>query len=129
MDKKYRIGFFAVVAAVVIILCVLYQVSYDYTIKREYARSEALLQSETETNRNEKEKSLSVKGSATKNEGYYLKNLQGYVVVYYRDQSTIYEMTEIAVDSLPSEVQGELLDGKYVETTEELYAFLQNYSS
>ena len=36
-----------------------------------------------------------VKGEAEKNEGYYLAELHGYVVVYLSDQSTIYEFTDL----------------------------------
>ena len=73
--------------------------------------------------------SISAEGAAVQDEGYYLSELQGYVAVYLSDRTTIYEFTEIPVSDLPEEVQQELTSGKYVETAEELYAFLENYSS
>lgn len=51
------------------------------------------------------------------------------MVVYLSDGTTIYEFTEIPLTDLPDEVQQEVASGKYVETAEELYAFLENYSS
>ncbi|OYP01270.1 hypothetical protein CG709_11305, partial [Lachnotalea glycerini] len=60
---------------------------------------------------------------------YYLKDENGYVTVYYIDKSTIYEYTNIAVDSLPEDLQEELVTGKYMSTMNELYNFLENYSS
>ena len=77
----------------------------------------------------EKEESVTTKGTAEKNEGYYLCELEGYVVVYLGDHETIYEMTEIPLDALPETVQEEVKDGKFVETARELYGFLENYSS
>ena len=46
-----------------------------------------------------------------------------------KDKTTIYELTEIPLTDLPEEIQQEIIKGKYVETAEELYAFLENYSS
>ena len=51
------------------------------------------------------------------------------MVVYLFDQSTIYEFTDIPFEELPKEVQTSVKQKKYVETEEELYAFLENYSS
>ena len=45
------------------------------------------------------------------------------------DKSTIYEFTDIPFEELPKEVQTNVKQKKYVETEEELYAFLENYSS
>ena len=42
---------------------------------------------------------------------------------------TIYEFTDIPFEELPKEVQTNVKQKKYVETEEELYAFLENYSS
>ena len=45
------------------------------------------------------------------------------------DKTTLYQLTNISLTSLPGEVQGEIQEGKYIETEKELYAFLENYSS
>ena len=95
-----------------------YQVSYQYVMDRQKMRQEE-----------EQKRSVAVKGTAEKNEGYYLAELHGYVVVYLSDQSTIYEFTDIVFDTLPKEVQTNVKQKKYVKTEEELYAFLENYSS
>jgi len=60
---------------------------------------------------------------------YYLINEGGFVTVYYIDKSTVYEYTNIALDSLPSNLQGEISAGKYITDLDELYNFLENYSS
>jgi hypothetical protein len=60
---------------------------------------------------------------------YYLINEGGFVTVYYIDKSTVYEYTNIALDSLPANLQDEISSGKYITDLDELYNFLENYSS
>ena len=75
------------------------------------------------------EKLTPAEGDAQKNSGYYLKDLNGYLAVYLQDGQTLYEYTDISVQELPEELQEEIISGKRIETTEELYGFLENYSS
>lgn len=118
MKKKYCIGFFVALFVFVSLLGIGYHVSYQYVMDRQMARQQ-----------DKQQRSVAVKGEAEKNEGYYLAELHGYVVVYLSDQSTIYEFTDIPFEELPKEVQTNVKQKKYVETEEELYAFLENYSS
>ncbi len=60
---------------------------------------------------------------------YYIMEEGGQVVVRYSDRTTLYEDTNISVDSLPPELQEELKRGKGVTEEGELYDFLENYSS
>lgn len=120
MKMKYCIGFFAGVFLLVSALGIGYQLSYQYAVERQEARLE------TEEQRIE---SITTKGNAEKNEGYYLSELHGYLVVYLSDKKTIYEVTNILLTELPDEVQREIKNGKYIATESELYGFLENYSS
>ena len=65
----------------------------------------------------------------TKNYSYFLVEEFGYVNIYLSDKESIYEYTEIPVNSLPEELQQEICIGKGIETEQELYDFLENYSS
>lgn len=94
MKKKYCIGFFVALFVFVSLLGIGYQVSYQYVMDRQMARQQ-----------DKQQRSVAVKGEAEKNEGYYLAELHGYVVVYLSDQSTIYEFTDIPFEELPKEVQ------------------------
>lgn len=60
---------------------------------------------------------------------YYLIAENGLVTVYYSDESTVYEYTNITTEDLPEELKEEILKGKYIKTLDELYNFLENYSS
>ena len=73
--------------------------------------------------------SIATKGNATKEEIYYLKEVDGYVVVYKEDKETIFEVTSIRVEALPEEIKAEVRNEKKIEGTKKLYGFLENYSS
>lgn len=60
---------------------------------------------------------------------YFLIEEGGFVTVYYIDKSTVYEYTNISLKSLPSELQEDIKVGKYISDLNELYNFLENYSS
>ena len=45
------------------------------------------------------------------------------------DKETPFEYTDIPYDELPALLREEIRNGKYIESTEELYGFLENYSS
>ena len=120
MKTKYRIGFFMAVFLFVSLLGIGYQISYHYVSDKQQAESQEL-EKETE--------SITTKAIVEKNEGFYLYELHGYVAVYLYDRETIYELTDISIDSLPSDVKNEVEKGKYIQTTKELYGFLENYSS
>lgn len=120
MKLKHSIGFFAGAFLVFSILGIGYQLSYQYALDKHEAKAELAKQ---------KQESVTAQGEASKNEGYYICGLHGYIVVYLNDKKTIFEVTNIALTHLPKELQEEIKDGKYVETEEELYGFLENYSS
>ena len=45
------------------------------------------------------------------------------------DKQTVYIETDIRVDLLPEELQQQIIQMMWVENQEELYNFLENYSS
>lgn len=75
------------------------------------------------------EETVTADGHALKEDCYYLKNVNGYVVVFLSDKKTAYEYTDILCEELPEAVREEIANGKYIENQEELYGFLENYSS
>lgn len=64
-----------------------------------------------------------------KDMGYYLMVADHFIVVYKEDKQTLYMNTDILLESLNEALQTEIMQGKYVETEEELYNFLESYSS
>ncbi len=62
-------------------------------------------------------------------DGYYLMVADHYVIVYQADRKTIYMNTDILLSSLSSELQKEIIQGKYIENEQTLYNFLESYSS
>lgn len=63
------------------------------------------------------------------NTGYYLMVADHFIVVYLEDKQTLYMNTDILLASLSDGLQAEIMQGKYIETEEELYNFLESYSS
>ena len=45
------------------------------------------------------------------------------------DDKTVYEYTQIMIHMLPADLQDKVNEGYYLENEEELYSFLENYSS
>ena len=59
----------------------------------------------------------------------YAKVTSEHATAYLSDKKTVYEYTDISLEDLPENLQKEIQNGKYIETSESLYGFLENYSS
>lgn len=63
-------------------------------------------------------------------EGEFLLKVENdYITVYTKKDSQVYEYTNIPLDALPEEMKREVLLGKTLKGEDELYSFLENYSS
>ena len=62
-------------------------------------------------------------------ETFYLMVENNLVNVYYKDKKTVYMYTDIALNTLPEDIQNEIINIKYIRSPEELYNFLETYSS
>lgn len=60
---------------------------------------------------------------------YILCEEDGYIIVFYADRETVYANTDIPLNSLSSQMQKEILEGKFIYSETELYNFLESYSS
>ena len=60
---------------------------------------------------------------------YYIKEQDGYVIVFESDERTVYEYTSIRVDELPEKMQESIKKGIKVDSLSQIYGFLENYSS
>jgi len=61
--------------------------------------------------------------------GYYLVNDNDIVAVYLSDLKTIFMNTSISIHDLSEELKQDILSLKFVESDEELFGFLEAYSS
>lgn len=64
-----------------------------------------------------------------KKSGYYLMVLDGKVVVMEEDKKTIYLTTDIYAEALSDSLKQELILGKFINDIEDLYRFLESYTS
>lgn len=60
---------------------------------------------------------------------FYLKVADHFIIVCEEDGQTLYMNTDILLDRLPDSLQREIMAGKSVASEEELYLFLESYSS
>ncbi len=60
---------------------------------------------------------------------YYIKDEDGRLVVYETKTQDIYAQTGIETETLPVEIQSKLETGIFFQTEEDLYNFLESYSS
>ena len=61
--------------------------------------------------------------------GFYARSFNGTIVILESDDKTVYEYTQIMIHMLPADLQDKVNEGYYLENEEELYSFLENYSS
>lgn len=62
-------------------------------------------------------------------ERYYLKLADDYLAVYHSDTDQIYFETGLKLTDLPEDLQEKAEEGISFSSLEELYSFLENYSS
>lgn len=125
MKLKYMIGFLSLLLMFTLFLSAGYRITYNNVLEKQKTLEKQVadtrsVQADTGLENNDREEN---------GEGYYLCELQGFVAVYLKDRTTLYELTEIAVSDLPEEMQSEIASGKYIDSQQELYGFLENYSS
>lgn len=121
MKKRYSIGFLIGMIFLTLVVVCAYQLSYDRAVRARKAEQKIL--------ENEQEYAMPTEGRTQKEDGYIIREKDGYVRVYYSDNETVYEYTTIEVCCLPENVQEELRKGKMVENVGQVYSFLENYSS
>lgn len=63
------------------------------------------------------------------NKGFYLMVADHYIIVYESDKQTVHLNTDILLSNLNEKLQREIIQGKYIEDEQELYHFLESYSS
>ena len=119
MKRQISISIF--LAILVIILALLYVKFFNDTKQNE----NGVL---TEENQNQKEEALTISQTYVYYP-YYLKEEYGRLVVYEAKTQTIYAQTGIETEYLPVEIQEDLKSGIFFESEEELYNFLESYSS
>lgn len=106
MSRRYSIGFLVGIILIIVLFVIIYEFSYQKALdENEKIKSERMVDS-----------------------NYYVKERDGYVVVYEGD-GTVYEYTSILSSELPGAVRREMETGIKLETLTEVYGFLENYSS
>lgn len=64
-----------------------------------------------------------------KNSMFYIISEDGRLVVYWSKTKQIYEETGIRLETLPADLQEDIISGIFFDSEIELYDFLESYSS
>lgn len=112
MKRTYSIGLFVGI----FLLIILSVISYFIYIKQLEEQPEV-----TEQTR--------IHETKVDDSGYYIKEADGYVIVYKADQKTVFEYTTILIDELPEQIKEKVNKGMKVNSASQVYSFLENYSS
>ena len=115
----------AAVAAAVIFIGVFLSVQRSSIPQKEQKGVELV---ETEPSRPEELDKTVILKAEDRNETVLVDH-NNYVAVYQLPERTIYEYTDVIMDVLPEETREEIRKGKYLRNAEELYNFLENYTS
>lgn len=62
-------------------------------------------------------------------EQFYLMVKDHYIVIFYSDKKTVYMNTGILLENLPDELQMKIIQGYEMKGEQELYNFLESYTS
>ena len=128
---KLRTGIcilYAVVGSVALIVCLSFYFQSEQPrtqIEKTRAEQESEQEPETET---EYVSPQAVYTSA-ENIRYLLLEADNEIVVYYANDASVYLYTGICMDDLPKEVQNQVFTGITFTSDEELYDFLESYTS
>lgn len=117
MKFKYSISYFIILTAVILSIVYILMINTQHQLEGYVAIEEI------------SEEIVISNSDDVVTEGYYLREQDGYVIVYLFDNQTIFQETDILISSLPESLQEEMIQGKYIASTEMLYSFLENYSS
>lgn len=126
MKKSTSIRLFLILA---VLLCgSAYAIGYYYSVYQWEKRMvrEPL---KTEQQLSENSRDVNLTPVATAPYQFVLSQQDGYIIVYYADQETVYSITDIPVKSLSIRLQQEIGQGKFIYSEEELYNFLESHSS
>ena len=127
--KRIGIYFFCVVA----LGCITSSILYRKNEMADEIRLEKAIQNEATENMEQTEQivgeTIEVSDSSMSRAGFLVVEEDGYLVIYDKSAMKKYDETTILVSNLPERVRLKLEEGIYFTSEEELYAFLENYSS
>lgn len=126
MKKTNRIRIFFVFTAFAV--CIGYYAGYQYMTQSEEEAVPPVADAYPGQETDGQEPVVEI-SSMTKPYTYLVLDDEGYLSVYMNDTDTLYMYTDIKTSELPAELQEEVQTGKSFRQLEELYRFLESYSS
>lgn len=131
MKKTNRIRYFVVIT--IVCACLSYYMGYQIFNDLRSSKSNGnegtkIAATEKTTDDNSVNSEVEIANMKPAYE-YVIVNEGGSLTVYMKDLKTVYMYTDISYNKLSKDLQQEITQGKKFTTLQELYAFLENYSS
>lgn len=126
MKKTNRIRIFFLFTALAV--CIGYYAGYQYMTNSNEETAPPVADANPGQEVNDTELAVE-SANMTKSYTYLVLDDEGYLSVYMNDTDTLYMYTDIKTSELPAALQVEVREGKSFEQLEELYRFLESYSS
>lgn len=126
------IGLYFVLPVLFILLGILLHIVYlEFFYPNKYNPPEetSFLTEESKAVVSSSESNIAKTDFTEEESGYYLTVVKGKIVVMEMDQKTIYLTTDIYAEALSDSLKEELMQGKFINSIEELYGFLESYTS
>lgn len=128
MKKVNSIRIFFILTVLLIIGC--YQIINLKNTKEEpEIRTTEQISAEEKEPESETEAYEAVPVSRTLDYKFIIVEESDYLTVYYADQVTVYEYTDIQYSNLPDDLRQKIRKGYCIRDEETLFGFLENYSS
>ena len=127
MKQRYTVGLFFVLLFLLLVLCI----SSFWMRHRKPAKmvDPYFYQSEEEAEDIENTSKTVFTQDVINSEGYYILYKGEDISVYYSDKQTVYFTTDLTIEDIPAYLLEKLREGIYMETEEDMYHFLESYSS
>lgn len=127
MKKVNGIRIFFILTVLFVIGC--YQILNlkDTEEEPEIITTEQVIAEETESETTEEYEAVPV--SQTIDYKFIIVEESDYLTVYFADQVTLYEYTDIRYSDLPDALRQKIRKGYCIKDEEALFGFLENYSS
>lgn len=128
--KKYMFCFLLFAAVSVICFLAGFLITRD-TVRPEEAIPNVTVEMETAADDHvvmKQEQAEPVAGKASSNP-YYLVAEDGYLLVLYKDKTTICLYTYLPLTDFPEEERGKLMEGIWFPTMLDVFSYLESYTS
>ena len=127
MKQRYTVGLFFILVILLIVICIS---SFWIRHRKPEKMVDPYFYETEEQIQNKQDTSTTVFTQDVINpDGYYILYKGNTIGVYYSDKETLFFTTDLKIEDVSEEMMEHLREGIYMEKEEDVYHFLESYSS